>query len=147
MCITTKPSNAYMSRPTVTHAMILEAATQVAKRVDGDAETIAEHFRPHMDGYELARELDRYYGWDLNMSDVEELDCMSSIVDELQREAEKTWFADNNIQPPLPIGTRITEGVIEAVDEYSPGKYLVKENGCTQQGRWLLVNFEEAEAA
>lgn len=136
-----------MNRPKITDEMILEAAQQIAEKLDGDAATIAEHFRPHMDGYELARELDRWCGWDLTMSDVEELDCMSSIVDQLQRDAEKKWFAENDIKPPLPIGTHITRGVIEGLCDHSPGKYLVKENGCTQQGRWLLVNYEDAIAA
>ena len=136
-----------MNRPKITDEMILKAAARIAEKLDGDAATIAEHYRPYMDGYELARALDRYAGWDLTMSDVEELDCMDSIVGQLQREAEKKWFEENNIQPPLPIGTVITKGVITGLCEHSPGKYLVKENGCTQDGRHLLVNYEDAVAA
>jgi hypothetical protein len=127
--------------------MIAVAALEIAAKVDGDADTIAEHYSHPMDGYELARELDRRAGWDLTMSDVEELDCMSGIVDAHYRAAEKKWFEENDIQPTLPNGTRIKEGVISGICQHSPARYLVKENGCTQDGRWLLVKFEDAVAA
>ena len=67
--------------------MVLEAAKGIAEKLDGDAETIARYYRHHMDGYELARELDRYAGWDLTMPDVEELDGLSSIVSDLHHKA------------------------------------------------------------
>ncbi len=137
-----------MKRPTITQEMILEAAKKVAANLDdADAETIAEHYRHPMDGYELARELDRYADWDLTMPDVEELDCLSSIVSDLHHQAEKKWVRENDIQPPLPIGTRIEQGVIHSVCDYSAAKYRVKEDGCTQDGRFLLIRFEDAVAA
>lgn len=135
-----------MDRPKITKEMVLEAAQKIAAKVNGDAETIAQHYRHPMDGYELARELDRHAGWDLTMSDVEELDCMSGTVGDLHREAEKKWAEENDIQPPLPIGTRIKSGVISGVCQHSAARYLVKEYGCTQDGRWLLVKFEDAVA-
>lgn len=101
-----------MDRPKITKEMVLEAAKEIAEKLDGDAETIADHYRHPMDVYELARELDRYAGWDLTMPDVEELDCLSSIVSDLHRKAEKKWVEENDIQPPLPIGTRIKQGVV-----------------------------------
>lgn len=138
-----------MKRPTIDKAMILAAAEQVAAEIgDGaDAETIADNYRPYMDGYELARQLDRYCGLDFTMSEVETLDTMTGIVMQLQREAEKTWAAAYNIQPKLPIGTTIKQGVIAGVCERSAAKYRVKEHGCEQKGRFLLINFEDAEAA
>ena len=137
-----------MKRPTITQEMILEAAKKVAANLDGaDAETIAEHYRHPMDGYQLAKELDRYAYWDLTMSDVEELDCMSSIVSDLHRKAEKAWGEAYPVQPPLPVGAAIKEGVIEGIYEHQPAYYRVKENGCTQDKRWLLIRFEDAVAA
>lgn len=126
-----------MKRPTITKEMITEAAYVVAANVDGDAETLASHYRHPMDGYELARELDRYCGWDLTMRDVEELDCMSGIVADLHRKAEKKWAEEHPMQPPLPVGAEIKEGVIAGIYEYQPAYYRVKENGCTQDGRFL----------
>lgn len=136
-----------MDRPKITKEMVLEAAKEIAEKLDCDAETIAEHYQHPMDGYELARELDCYAYLDLKMQDVEELDCMSSIVSDLHREAERKWAAENDIQPPLPIGTRITQGVIDGVCDHSAARYLVKENGCTDAGRFLLIRFEDAVAA
>jgi hypothetical protein len=136
-----------MERPKITKEMILEAATKIAHSIDGDAETIAACYSHPMDGYQLAKEIERRAYWDLAMADVEELDVMSSIVSELHRAAEKKWAEENNIQPPLPIGTRITRGVIDSVCSHSAARYRVKENGCTQDGRFLLVRFEDAKAA
>lgn len=136
-----------MERPKVTKEMIIEAATKIAEHLDGDAETIAEYYDHPMDGYQLAKELDRNAYWDLTMSDVEELDGMSSIVERLHSEAEKKWFAENNIQPPLPVGTTIKQGVIVDIYKHAAARYSVKENGCTKDGRFLLVKFEDAVAA
>lgn len=136
-----------MKRPQITFEMKLEAARQVATKLDGaDAETIAKTWQPHMDGYELARELDKNYYWDLTRDEMEQLDDMGEIVNDLLSEAEKQWFEENNIQPPLPIGTRIKEGVIAGIDKYGVARYLVKENGCIDPNRHLLIKFEAAEA-
>lgn len=136
-----------MKRPEITKEIILEAAKHIAERLDGDAETIATHYRYPMDGYELARELDRYASWDLTMADVEELDEMTSIVGRLHREAEKKWGEEHPMQPPLPVGAEIKEGVIAGIYEHQPACYRVKEHGCTQVGRFLLIRFENAVAA
>ena len=134
-----------MTRPKITKEIILEAALKVASNIeDCDADIIAENYRHPMDGYELARELDREEGWDLTMLDVEKLDAMSSIVSRLHAEAEKLWVKKNDIQPPLPIGTKIKEGVIDSVYQHSAARYCVKADGCTQDGRFLLIKFEDA---
>jgi succinate-semialdehyde dehydrogenase/glutarate-semialdehyde dehydrogenase len=44
-------------------------------------------------------------------------------------------------------GMGIKEGVIEGIYEHQPAYYRVKENGCTQDKRWLLIRFEDAVAA
>jgi hypothetical protein len=133
-------------RPQITKELILEAARQVAASVDGDAETIAMHYRHPMDGYQLARELERFACWDPTMEDVWELDAMNSIVSDLHRKAETEWAQANNIQPPLAVGTRIAQGVIEGICDHMAARYLVKEDGCTQAGRFLLIRFEDARA-
>jgi methyl coenzyme M reductase subunit C-like uncharacterized protein (methanogenesis marker protein 7) len=137
-----------MKRPEITDEMVLEAATQVASKISGgaDPKTIAKHFNPYMDGYQLAKELDRNYYWDLTLEDVEVLDSMTSIVSGLLRTAEKEWAKTADLTPPLGIGTEIEEGVIKGIDEYSPARYLVKENGCTDDTRHLLIKFEDAVA-
>lgn len=133
-----------IGRPTITKEMVIEAAAKIAENLGGDAETIARNYRHPMDGYQLARELDRNEYWDLSMSDVEELDNLSAVVASLLTAAEKKWFSENDIQPPLPIGSTIREGVIDGIYQYAPARYLVKESGCSQDGRFLIVKFENA---
>ena len=137
-----------MKRPTINDGMKLAAAKEVAEKLDGcDAETLAQHYQHPMDGYELARELDKWAGWsDLTMDDVEQLGAMWSAVRDQLRKAEKEWFEKHQIKPPLPDGTKINEGVIHSVDPYGAAKYLVKESGCTLDNRFLVINFEDAVA-
>lgn len=136
-----------MNRPTITKEMILEAAKIVSAMIgDADAETIAKYYSHPMDGYQLAKELDRNAYWDLTMSDVEVLDHMSGIVSDIYRYAERAWAEANPIYSPLPIGTVIKEGVIEGIYEHQPGYYRVKEHGCKYDKRWLLIKFEDAIA-
>ena len=137
-----------MNRPKVTKEMILEAALAVSANIDffteEDAEVIARHYRHPMDGYQLARELDRREGMDFTMIEVQELDNMSTVVSSLHKQAEKRWVAENDIKPQFPVGIRIKQGVIDSVCKYSAAKYIVKEDGCTRPGRFLLIPFEDA---
>jgi hypothetical protein len=134
-----------IKRPQVSDEIILAAANKIAAELECDAEQIAEVYCYGMDGFELGKELDRI-GWDICAQDVETLDCMGYQVGVEHEAVCKKWFKDNDIQPPLPIGTNITKGVINGICEYSAGRYLVKENGCTEDGRHLLVKFEDAVA-
>ena len=61
-------------RPKADKVMILAACTLVAEKINGDAETIAKHYRRHMDGFELAKELDKYASWDTTRDDMDALD-------------------------------------------------------------------------
>ena len=133
-----------MKRPTVTREMVLAAAHKIGGVIGDEwAETIADNYRQHMDGYQLARAIDSC--GDLSMQDVEELDRIPSLVDQSLGAAEKQWVAENNITPKLEIGTAVSKGVIAGVCEYSAARYLVKEHGCTTKGRYLLMKFEDAE--
>lgn len=135
-----------MNRPKVTDEIILEAAKQVAVAIDGNAEDIAQHYVHPMDGYELAKELEYRCSWDIERSDIEILDDMEWIVSELLETAEKQWVIDNDIKPKLEVGAKTKRGTICGVSNHSAACYLVKENGCTHEGRYLLVKFEDAEA-
>ena len=135
-------------RPTADKAMILAACTVVAEKMNGaDAETIAEHYRRHMDGFELAKELDKYACWDTTRDDMEALDELDCLVDSAERAAIKAWAAEHNPQPPFPVGTRITRGMITGFSDYSPACYEVKEDGDENPNRRLIIKFEHAEAA
>ncbi len=133
-------------RPTASKEIILAAAQIVATKINADAETIAQYFRPHMDGYELAKELDKWASWDTTRDEMEDLDEVGHLVDEAVREAEKAWFAENDIQPPLPVGARIKEGLITGIYDYTPASYLVKTDDCTDDSRRRIIRFEDAVA-
>lgn len=111
------------------------------------ANDIAEAWRAGMDGYEIAKKLENDFGWgDLCLQDAEDLDSIDSVVRDAEEEARKAWVAEWDIKPPLPIGTAITRGVIASVSEHMSATYLVKERGCTVDGRHLVVKFEDAKA-
>lgn len=107
---------------------------------------IAGAWNPGMDGYELARALEKYCCWDgLLLQDAEDLDSIGLVVREAEEAARKAWALEWNIQPPFPIGTALTRGVIAYLDQYSAAAYGVKEHGCTEEGRYLIVRFEDAQ--
>lgn len=135
-----------MSRPTVTKEMKRAAAIEVAKSTDVDVHDIAQAYSYPMDGYQLARELDDHYHCDISASDVEELDAMDSLVRQELERAERQWVEREGIIPKLGIGTAIKKGVIAGVSEHAPATYKVKQHGCEQDGRFLLIKFEVAEA-
>lgn len=146
-----------LKRPTVTDEMKLEAAQGLVTALGWDAhnaEDIAQQYSYGMDGYELAKALDQWASWDTSREDMEELDGMQSRVYALLRAAEEQWFAENSIQPPLPIGARVVirEGVghITEIYKHSVATYAVKPEGqddSTCGNRRLLIKFEDTKAA
>ncbi|CAN2983244.1 MULTISPECIES: hypothetical protein [Pseudomonas] len=133
-------------RPKADKVMILAACTLVAEKINGDAETIAKHYRRHMDGFELAKELDKYASWDTTRDDMDALDEVDYLVDRAEGLAVKAWAEEFKPEPPLPIGTRVKQGVITRIYEHTPATYCVKEDGCTNDTRSLLIKFEDAVA-
>lgn len=134
-------------RPRANSDMVRKAAELVAPKVRHiSADEIVRQYRHPMDGYELAKELNHWESCDVSREDMETLDEVEWKVDELLDAAVKEWFETNDIQPPLPIGTRIKEGVITGIYEHGVATYKVKENGCTDDSRYLLIKFEKAVA-
>ena len=136
-----------MPRPTVTKEMIKIAAKEVCARIrDTDPEDVAECYSYPMDGYQLAKALEQKFCWDIQVEDVSDLDAMDYVVRAKLADAEKEWATRENITPKLQPGTAISCGVIVGVSNYSVAAYKVKEHGCTNSSRYLLVRFEDAEA-
>ena len=137
--------------PKRSQEMVQAAVEAYIKRHDFDwgdpdqsAFEISRHWSPGIDGYELAKLLDDYEGWAITVDDVNELDCISSVVWQAEEDARKEWAAKWNIQPPLPIGTKLKQGEVVGVSEHRAACYNVKEVGCTREGRYLIVKFEDA---
>jgi hypothetical protein len=144
-------------RPTVTDAMKLKAALPIAMEMlfDDGAKDIADNGSLHSDGYTLAKALESD-GWDISREDIDTLDEFShNLSDELEQ-AEKQWAEINDIQPPLPIGTRITvarsgEGEITGVYQHGAAKYEVRLDSNTAaqdaSNTRRIIKFEDAAAA
>lgn len=136
-----------MPRPTVTKEMIRTAAKEVCAKIrDAEPDDVAACYSYPMDGYELAKALERRFCWDIRVEDVSDLDAMDCAVRAKLADAEKEWVARENITPKLQPGTAIKRGVIAGVSDYGAAMYKVKEHGCTNPSRHLLVRFEDAEA-
>lgn len=134
-------------RPRANKEMILAAANVVVAGMDDPVspELIVENYRHPMDGYELAKQL--FPREDISREDMERLDEIENLVDDAAKAAEEKWFTDNSIAPPLPIGATTTKGVIAGIYEYGFARYRIKETGCKQDGRYLVVKFEDAVEA
>ena len=138
------------SRPYANKQIINEAADEMALIIDADAATIAQHYSYPMDGYELARELEKHAYWDVDRETMEKLDDMEAIVERKLKAAEKRWAEENDIQPDLAIGTRVQckvrkqFGFIDGVYEYGVARYLVRDENKTDSdtSRWI-VKFED----
>jgi hypothetical protein len=136
-----------MARPKVTPEMIAEAAQKLATGNGWDADQaadVAKVYRDHMDGYELAKELESRCLWGITVMDVDALDCMASEVLEIHRAACTTWAKEQDTQPPLPVGAMTTKGEITGIYEHDAACYLIRETGETRESRRLIVRFEDA---
>ena len=131
-------------RPKLDRAGIAEAVKELAEQLEIEADDIAEHFRIHDDGYELAKNLERHGYYDLDLNAANELDTVASLVADKEKELQELWVKAYDVQPLHPNGTRIMQGVIDSVCDHSPATYRVKQTGCTQDGRFLLIKFENA---
>ncbi|MFM9928177.1 hypothetical protein VLK31_34765 [Variovorax sp. H27-G14] len=144
-------------RPTVTEEMIRAAIMKVAPQLAGDmpttsdiesvADSIQRVYHRYMDGFDIAKALDCYESWDTTRDEMEALDAIDMEVDRAHRAAEKQWGIDHPMAPPLPVGAMTTRGLIAGIYEYQPAYYCIKETGCTDASRHLLVKFEDARAA
>lgn len=138
-----------MKRPEITKEVIVAGVRSMGGGCswnDEQVEDIANQYTAWGDGYSLAKSLDMQCGWDISSGDVDDLDGVDCAVKEAHRKVCAQWVIDNNIQPPLPIGTMTTIGEITGVVEYEPATYYVKETGCTNENRRRFVKFEDAKA-
>lgn len=131
-------------RPKITDEIRLEAARRLCEGTHFEPEHVAKVYWGFMDGFELAKALEDE-GYEIKTSDVETLDSMSHYIHAVHKEECWKWVKENNIQPEYPVGTRLTRGIIEDISEYNPAYYKVKEYGCTEKSRRILVRFEDAE--
>lgn len=157
------PMTQYPPRPTLTGDLLksavrafLDKNPDLVEKLCSDADDIASQYHLGMDGFELCKRLEKWRGWDTDREDMETLDGLDYFARQQLEEAEHRWMKHNNIQPPYPIGSRIKctqrgrTGVIDEVDEHSPGCYLVipderSEAETKASMRWVC-KFESVES-
>ena len=132
-------------RPTATSDMILECCKPIAAKLEADAETLAQHYSRHMDGFELCMELAKWAAWDMQRDDIDTLDELDCLVYEAERKAVRAWFEEHQPQPPFAIGDTIKEGVITGISTYSAACFEVKIEGEPDTTR-RIIKFEDAKA-
>ena len=140
-----------MERPKMTHELITAVAQTFCADNGWDEEQAADLARVcrsgHMDGYELAKELDSLCSWMPTAQDVETLDNFSYAVREAHRQTCLAWAHDNNVLPPLPIGTMTTRGEITGIYAHDAATYEVRKHGATDPTLRQLVRFEDVREA
>jgi len=103
------------------------------------------------DGYELAKNLEARKCWDINAQMVEVLDGHSHEVEKRHNEWLKNWLITTKTKPPLEVGTHVKfhmgqeTGVITGIYDHGPCKYLIKKDGCVDDGRFSIVWWDKAE--
>jgi len=138
------PMDKYPKAPKETIELLTKAFEQFAKDNDCDVNTLVTAYNDcyDTDGYEIAKRLDNFYGWDIDSEWVEKLDDLAWLAsDELKKQREQ-WFNENNIDPPYEIGTKLDKGTIVGIDTYYSGYYLVEQHN-DSIGK-LLLKFEDA---
>lgn len=140
-----------MERPELTKELIAATAAAFCERNGWDEDQAADLASAccgaHMDGYELAKELDSMCGWDPTAQDVETLDNFGWDLRDALRQACIAWARDNNVQPPLSVGTMTTQGEITGIYAHDGACYEIRKPGDTAPTRRYIVRFEDAREA
>jgi hypothetical protein len=137
-----------MSRPVITVELIKMATESFCAEHNFNEEMIAEvYFSVYpADGFELALALINECGWDVSREDMETLDQIEYLVRDELKQREKRWAADNNITPPLEIGTMTTLGEITGIYSFGVARYEIKLHDQDDSIRFIrqIVKFEDA---
>lgn len=146
----------YPPRPQVTREILLQAGAEVEKELNrwanwkGQCQGLAKALAripggQHMNGYELAKELE-YSGtlYGIDSEAVEVLDNFSYEVQQRMTELQRQWERAHQVQPPHPIGTQLKEGRITGISPYAPATYHVDWGRGESR---LLVRYEDAVTA
>ncbi|WP_455554079.1 hypothetical protein [Comamonas kerstersii] len=146
----------YPPRPQVTREILLQAGAEVEKELNqwanwhgkcaGLAQALARiPGAQHLNGYELAKELERSCVlFDIDTAAVEVLDNFSYEVQQRMTELQRQWERAHQVQPPHPIGTQLKEGRVTGISPYAPATYHVDWGRGESR---LLVRYEDAITA
>ena len=134
-----------MKRPEINAEIITPAITEAVNGKHaptcGDPEDIVNAYLDgYTDGYELAKELDDSYYWDVDLELAEWLDDISTVANRAYHKYLEEWAKLNNITPKYNPGDEVYykgfKAVITSTHEYRPLSYRIqyKENQQTPRG-------------
>ncbi|WP_153707918.1 hypothetical protein [Eikenella corrodens] len=155
-------------RPSVNYEIKLQAAFEFLQAhpdiepervnqhsIEHMADDIAMHSTPYSNGYELAKELDTSAGWEnIDMDLVETLDSYSTYLHHNLEKAKRQWAAENNIQPPYPVGSRVRSllrwnnitGTITGISQHHAACYEVQQDGAAPEDNTRrIIEYEAVE--
>lgn len=139
-------------RPSVTDDMVREAARPYAEELDIDLSDIVSAYSHPMDGYELAVELIRNHGCDIERPAMEQLDGLGDELSKQHRELTVEWVKGLDQTLILPAGVRVYcpahdgNGTVEGfAGTTRPGSYLIKPDSDPVESRRWVVRFEDVE--
>lgn len=110
----------------------------------------------HDDGFEIGQKLNSN-GWDLGRNEFEDLDYLSSCIEQAHKKLVKQWIEDNQITPPYPIGTHVKfdhtkKGLTGVIKEdgvgsrHYVGQYAIEVDAIHNYGNgYPIVNWEDVE--
>ena len=103
-----------------------------------------------LDGYEIARQLERRRHWDCGMQIAEELDRFESVLDRIHGEAVAKWALENPSRAEFAEGDRVIwrgmPATVSGVDPHRPLSYRISCEG-RDPGSVLIVPFEDISGA
>lgn len=134
-------------RPRLNTQQVEEAIKDKVSEAPFSASEFSQVYSHRKDSYEMAKDIEKESGCDICRYDLDTIEELMYSVEKAQEQLVKKWFEENSIQPPYPIGARLTQGVIAGVYEYEPAVYRVKIDGCTDDSRYRLIRFEDAQTA
>lgn len=115
---------------------IIEAVNNKYAPDCGDVEDIVSAYLDgYTDGYELAKELDDAYYWDMDLELAEWLDGISSIADRAYHQYLDQWAKLHNIilkyKPGDKVKYRGFEAVVSEIHKHRPLSYAIQYTGKT----------------
>lgn len=132
-------------RPRLNTQQVEEAIKDQVSEAPFSASEFAQVYSHRKDSYEMAKDIEKESSCDICRDDLDTIEELMYSVEKAQEQLVKKWFEENNIQAPYPVGTRITHGLIAGIYEYEPAVYKVKIDGCTDNSRYRLIRFEDAQ--
>lgn len=119
--------------------------------IESTAGHIAKVATPYANGYELAKDLEQYHFWTIDVETVEVLDGWSQHYRIALQAEQLKWSQDNNIVPEHEAGTRVSyrydgavcKGTMIGVYDHGVAQYIIDPDVPLPHKGRPIINFED----